>query len=268
MVGTRLQHIFVGEEKTLHTVTSQTNYDHKPEHEVYSIIYALPGQVVFCVPSIVTQPKYRQRLIALLEGESSVRSLQVNNLAGSILIDYKAGEVSDLEMHSYFANLIESASDELSTDEPTKAEPEVARSTSSQIENKKTGAFDKLLMRFSTAINQFFPDSIFRVASSVTKKDEQANQPAKVAYSIAHSIPGRVRFRVPRIVEDPKYVQRLQASLKAEPTVINERVNRLTGSITITYKSPLKHNTQKQDWEADVSYLASLLENATDVALA
>jgi Heavy metal associated domain 2 len=95
-----------------------------------------------------------------------------------------------------------------------------------------------------------------------------AKQPAKVAYSIAHSIPGRVRFRVPRIVEDPKYAQRLEASLEAEPTVIKERINRLTGSITITYKSPLKHNTQKPDRKAAISHLASLLENATDVALA
>lgn len=263
MVRARLQRVFAGEEKIQQTVTFQTNYVNKPEKEVHSIIYALPGQVAFCVPNIVKQPKYRQSLIALLEGENLVTNLQVNNHTGSILISYNAGESSDLEMRSHFANLIESANDEWSADEPAKIEPVIAHSTASQIEGKGIRGFDELFRSFSRAINQFFSSSIFRGALTAATTDEQAKQPAKITYSIAHSIPGRVRFRVPRIVEDPKYVQRLQTSLKAEPTVIDERVNRLTGSITITYKSPLNLNNQKQDWEATISHLTSLLENAS-----
>lgn len=271
MVGSRLQQVFARKEKTQQTVTSQTNNVHRRSKQVHSITYALPGQVGFCVPEIVKQPKYRQNLIALLEGESLITSLQVNNTTGSILISYKAGVMSDLEMRSHFASLIESASDESSADEQAKIQPVIADSTASQIEANGATADEKMLRSFSRAINQFFGASVFRTASTAAKTDRQAKQPAKVAYSIAHSIPGRVRFRVPRLVEDPKYVQRLQTLLKAEPTVIDQRVNRVAGSITITYKGAVNPNSQKQDssiWEAAISHLASLLENATDVAVA
>ncbi|TFI55080.1 hypothetical protein BLD44_006990 [Mastigocladus laminosus UU774] len=265
MVGSRLQQLFVREE-TQQTATSQTDHTHKQFKEVHSITYALPGQVGFCVPDIIKESKYRQSLIALLEGDNLVTSLQVNNTTGSILISYKAGVMPDVEMRSHFANLIESVSDEWNADEQAKMQPVIADTNVSQIEAKDTRVSPRLLRSFSRAINKFLPASVFRAASTVASTDEQAKQPAKVAYSIAHSIPGRVRFRVPRVVEDPKYVQRLQSLLKAEPTVTEQRVNRLSGSITITYKSPLKLNTQTQDWEAAISHLVNLLENASDVA--
>lgn len=100
-------------------------------------------------------------------------------------------------------------------------------------------------------------------------KAKQADN--KVDYSIAHVIPGRIRFHVPRIARDPKYVQCLEALLKADPTVIDERVNRDAGSIVITYKSAVKANTRDPDrnvLQAAISHLVNLLQSASDVVVA
>lgn len=59
----------------------------------------------------------------------------------------------------------------------------------------------------------------------------------KVVCDIVHEVPGRVRFRVPRLVYDADYAQRLQRSLEANPDIQGVRVNRAAGSIVINYDS-------------------------------
>ncbi|MBP5972760.1 hypothetical protein HW132_08430 [Brasilonema sp. CT11] len=97
------------------------------------------------------------------------------------------------------------------------------------------------------------------------KTYHKAKQPAKVAYTIAHAIPGRVRFRIPRIAKDLKYVQRLEALLKGDPLVTGKRVNSAAASIVITYKSITLPNSKKRSLnllEQVISYLSSLIQSA------
>ncbi|NMF62073.1 HMA2 domain-containing protein [Brasilonema octagenarum] len=97
------------------------------------------------------------------------------------------------------------------------------------------------------------------------KTYHKAKQPAKVAYSIAHAIPGRVRFRIPRIAKDSKYVQRLEALLKGDPLVTGKRVNSAAASIVITYKSGIMPNSKKPSLnllEQVISYLSTLIQSA------
>ncbi|MBW4593945.1 MAG: hypothetical protein KME46_13760 [Brasilonema angustatum HA4187-MV1] len=75
------------------------------------------------------------------------------------------------------------------------------------------------------------------------KSIEPAAQPAEIAYSVVHAIPGRIRLNVPRIGRDRAYARRLERLLKTEPQVTNVRVSSDAASIAITYKSeiPVSH---------------------------
>jgi hypothetical protein len=289
--------------------------------ETYSITYAMPGQVGFCVPRISTDEKYQERLVKLLKAEALVTKVQINITAGSIVVIYKSGVMSDYEMRSHLANLIQSGITEPATTQPTNSYPTV-----SQIENRQqqdeekssvlpapsptpvsrhvnvtavkkiavaTITEHKFLLsrklpkeeieegrrqeaegrRLDCMGIQVLPMSSSRPKSAVLpqKTEQQAKPSAKVAYSIAHVIPGRIRFHVPRIAKDPKYVQRLEALLKADPTVIGERINRAAASVVITYKSAVKANSKDCDssvLETAISHLANLLQSASDVAVA
>ncbi|MGH7998372.1 MAG: HMA2 domain-containing protein, partial [Brasilonema sp.] len=70
-----------------------------------------------------------------------------------------------------------------------------------------------------------------------------AVQPAKIAYSVVHAIPGRIRLNVPRVAGDRAYARRLERLLKTESQVTNVRVNCDAASIAITYQSeiPVSH---------------------------
>ncbi len=293
--------------------------------EAYSITYAMPGQVGFCVPRISRDEKYQERLVKLLKAEALVTKVQINITAASIVVIYKSGVMSDYEMRSHLVNLIQSGKEQ-----PVKIQPTNSYLTVNQRENVQKRDQEKLPVlsasshppatrRFNaTAVQEiavatiteckFLPSrnlpqvSINKQASSEIHKggnqssclsttkilpasssrpdsavlpqktEHKPKQPAnKVAYKIAHVIPGRIRFHVPRITRDPQYVQCLEALLKADPTVIGERVNRAAGSIVINYKSAVKANTRDSDrsvLEAAISHLANLLQSASDVAVA
>jgi Heavy metal associated domain 2 len=222
----------------------EMSYSQKPPvNEFYSVTHALPGQVGFSIPRIVEDGEYLKRLQALLADEPWVLSEQINKTAGSIVITYNKEVMSDLEMRSHLAKLIQFASFE---------------ETRGQGDRETGGQGDKGERRVSS------------LSHSPTRL-QGINQPAKVAYSIAHAIPGRVRFRVPRIAEDPKYVKSLEALLKAEPTVTSERVNRAAASIIITYKTEAMLSSQKSRQnvlQITVSHLASLIQSAYNTALA
>lgn len=58
-------------------------------------------------------------------------------------------------------------------------------------------------------------------------------QPLEVLHSIVHIIPGRVRFRVPRLLHDTDYAQRLQVLTEADAQVTSIRINRAAASVVI-----------------------------------
>lgn len=90
-------------------------------------------------------------------------------------------------------------------------------------------------------------------------------QLAKLDYSIAHAIPGRVRFHIPQIASDPQFVKRLETLLQADPTVKSERVNKDAASIVINYETPMLRDAKKRVqnvFAAAVSHLVSLIESA------
>ncbi|MBV9390024.1 MAG: cadmium-translocating P-type ATPase [Chroococcidiopsidaceae cyanobacterium CP_BM_ER_R8_30] len=82
--------------------------------------------------------------------------------------------------------------------------------------------------------------SVVAKNGKVVPLDRNSHQVAlsvEVAYSIVHIIPGRVRFRVPRLIHDANFAQQLQTVLEAEAQVTRIRINRDAASVAITYES-------------------------------
>lgn len=154
------------------------NSQKPPVNEFYSITHALPGQVGFCIPRIAEDVEYLKRLQALLADEPWVISEQINKIAGSIVITYKKDVMSDLDMRSHLAKLIQFASIE---------------------ETRATGVDDRCgVWEDKEEETRVPPLSHSPTPPLLTSQQtrQAIKQPANVAYSIAHAIPGRVRFRV------------------------------------------------------------------------
>jgi hypothetical protein len=82
--------------------------------------------------------------------------------------------------------------------------------------------------------------------------------PEEVAYTVVHEIPGRIRFRVPRLVTDPEYAHRLTALTEANANVTDLRVNTTAASIAISYDTGAIAN------ETMRSQLINLIQTASE----
>jgi hypothetical protein len=69
----------------------------------------------------------------------------------------------------------------------------------------------------------------------VAKKSRSEIEPSEIDVQIVHEIPGRIRFRVPRIAEDAEYTRKLTTLLEADVKVTDVRVNSIAASIAISY---------------------------------
>lgn len=292
MAGSRSQVLHLKTESQ-EIVEEETTHPAAKPHSavVYSITYALPTRVGFCVPRISIDRKYVQRLQNLIASEPWVISQYVNYVAGSIVITYESGIMSDSEMRLYLASLIQSASNAEET-MPATQKPvtsSLSQTTHPSVAQDKENGYETVGRHVSAdpqlVAKRVSLDSQLKGGDQMPTPQNQSNhypdkapqptQPATVAYRIAHAIPGRVRFRVPRIAKDSKYVQRLEALLKADPVVTSEhpfgagalryRVNSAAASIVITYKPEAMPSSQKRSLsllEQAISYLSSLIQFA------
>lgn len=72
--------------------------------------------------------------------------------------------------------------------------------------------------------------------SAVPKGDDKLLAlESEVAYWVVHSIPGRIRFRVPRIAEDSEYTYKLTVLTEADAKVTEVRVNTAAASFAVSY---------------------------------
>jgi len=54
-------------------------------------------------------------------------------------------------------------------------------------------------------------------------------------YTIVHSLPGRIRLRIPRLHSEPEFANRLEKLLLTQDIVLGVRINRAASSIAIRY---------------------------------
>ncbi|UKO96147.1 heavy metal translocating P-type ATPase [Nostoc sp. UHCC 0870] len=73
-----------------------------------------------------------------------------------------------------------------------------------------------------------------KTPSKVVKFHQQM---AQVSYSIVHAVPGRLRWRVPRLRYDTDYAKRLLALLEADPLVTQTRIKVAAASVVVIYKN-------------------------------
>jgi Cu2+-exporting ATPase len=83
-------------------------------------------------------------------------------------------------------------------------------------------------------------------------KDGHNNSQLKQIHStiiahVVHSIPGRIRFRVPLLANDENYVLCLEEILQTDSRVTGMRINRAAASIAITYQLRDRDHTFVQD---------------------
>lgn len=96
--------------------------------------------------------------------------------------------------------------------------------------------------------------------SSIDSNGHQG-QFSNVTYSVVHTIPGRLRFRVPRLRCDADYAKRLEVLLTADALVKNVRVNPAAMSVAVTYKSAKVDDAKMR------SHLHDLIQAASEVVV-
>jgi Cu2+-exporting ATPase len=81
----------------------------------------------------------------------------------------------------------------------------------------------------------------------------------KVACSVVHTTPGRLRFRVPRLRYDADFSKRLEVLLTADAMVKNVRIKPAAMSVAVTYKSAQVSDAKMR------SHLHDLIQAANEV---
>ncbi|MGP1387219.1 MAG: HMA2 domain-containing protein [Thainema sp.] len=77
----------------------------------------------------------------------------------------------------------------------------------------------------------YAPSTPALAATSTNGKTETAEED----YTIVHSVPGRIRLRIPRLQTEPAFGKRLEKLLLTQDIVLGVRINRAASSIAIRY---------------------------------
>ena len=106
---------------------------------------------------------------------------------------------------------------------------------------------------------------------AVTSRQRASHPP--VAYNVAHAIPGRVRFRVPRLLQDEEYAHRLQLLAESDISITEVRINRNAASVVFNYEPSALSEAEKRfpkipipltsPKEIGFSHLVSLIQFAS-----
>ena len=96
--------------------------------------------------------------------------------------------------------------------------------------------------------------------SLVDNNGHSHEQFPNVTYSVVHTTPGRLRFRVPRLRYDADYAKRLEVLLAADKLVKNVRVKPAAMSVAVTYKSGISDAKMR-------SHLHDLIQAASVVVV-
>ncbi|BAY11386.1 HMA2 domain-containing protein [Calothrix sp. NIES-2098] len=82
-----------------------------------------------------------------------------------------------------------------------------------------------------------------------------------ISYSVVHAIPGRIRFRIPRLAKDSEYANKLQRLIESDARITNVRINFSAASIVINYQPKVISGEQMR------SHLVNLIQTAPNIAI-
>ncbi len=83
----------------------------------------------------------------------------------------------------------------------------------------------------------------------------------KISYRVAHVIPGRIRFHIPRLGKDSEYAEKLKLVIQSTPNITDVRINPSAASIVIKYQ-PCTVSDQEMR-----SHLVNLIQNAPNIVV-
>jgi len=83
----------------------------------------------------------------------------------------------------------------------------------------------------------------------------------QITYSVAHAIPGRIRFRIPKLFKDTEYGNKLKLAIESTTKNTKVRVNHTASSIVIHYSTELISDEKMR------SHLVNLIQTAPNIAL-
>ncbi|MDJ0714227.1 MAG: heavy metal translocating P-type ATPase [Prochloraceae cyanobacterium] len=120
----------------------------------------------------------------------------------------------------------------------------------------------QLAVVLPTQISQVHPQKIEREVQAIESQQKRHSKTIDftkllVPYSVVHTTPGRIRFRVSRIAWDTHYVHRLKVLLEADPYVTYFRLKPAAMSVAIAYQ------TKQISDEEMLLHLRSLIQLAT-----
>lgn len=92
-------------------------------------------------------------------------------------------------------------------------------------------------------------------SNTIFRENELTALPAKIAYTVVHKIPRRIRFHVALIAQDRAYARRLERLLKSDAQVTSVRVNDHAASVAIAYQSD----------DINISHWVGLMESALQI---
>ncbi|MEA5569122.1 HMA2 domain-containing protein [Anabaena sp. UHCC 0399] len=114
------------------------------------------------------------------------------------------------------------------------------------------------------------PHSGQNATSNLRKQQYQKNTkssvnqtvtPPKISYTVAHAIPGRIRFRIPRLGGDSEYANKLQQLITSDSRIKDVRINPSSASLVISYQRGNVADGKMR------SHLIHLIQNAPNIAL-
>lgn len=91
-----------------------------------------------------------------------------------------------------------------------------------------------------------------------TPAPDQGKIPSSELYRVAHAVPGRVRFQVPRLANDRAYSRRLERLMEAADGIVSARINCATTSLVVTYKTGVVSDAAMRSRIVELLDLASV----------
>ena len=80
--------------------------------------------------------------------------------------------------------------------------------------------------------------------NTTSNREENAIPIEEIPHKIAHEVPGRIRFNIPRLATDSEYTDKLKALLESDTQIKDFRINKQAASITINYEEEEIANDQ------------------------
>ncbi len=217
------------------------------------LVHATPGRIRLRATTDMSLKTALETFLQQLQQQDGVTEVCLNQQTGSVVVAFDEKKLSLSQMLASLQQL--GVSQPPAASEENKTDPFAAWKS---VEFWKEQGLDiiplitGLMVTGGLGIHGLPAIPVYLIAAGATRQvidktigeEHKAAEEGENAYSVVHTIPGRVRFSVPRIAQHRAYARRLEKLVKADVQVTSVRINRDAASIVITYEGgviPVSH---------------------------